>query len=322
MLAVAETNVIPLDDFAQRKSDGLVVPLHAGTGLQVVDCGDRRELTQDAAAMRAAAYGSEVVPGRYFGGPSGLAVTGLIALAAQTGEATIANFVEQYSPEAFTDFAVDLSNRAYMQKDGLEIHHHSAAPNEGNDSELAAASDEEHEHPLGCKFLLLAGYILGKSTRDLAFESSKRVGSLAGHEMPLEEVREGAQILSRYFPATFAISRGMLHRSMATNPGHAPVTILEDSPVANSQTAVVIDLAGYRAHPARHAKAGIPRYHHTPGIAAELIPSLLPEYNLDPKLLEAAGALIGSATRDALSGEATPQDLKVEVIPPEYAAAA
>lgn len=322
MIEVVETNVIPLDEFAHRKASGLVVPMSADEGLRVVDCGDVRGLAKGTRDLRVETHGSDVVPGRLFGSPSGLAMISLVALAAQIGEAPITEFVKEYGTEAFTDFAADLSSRAYQQNDGLEMHHHSAVPNEGNETKLATVSDQEHDDgPLGCKFLLFAGYILGKATEDMALQGSKRVGEVAGHSMPLDEAREGARILSQHFPATYAISRQMLSHTLAKHPEQG-VTILKDAPVANRQTAVVVDLAGYRAHAERHVQAGVPRYHHTPGIATELIPNLLPEYRLDPKLLEAAGTLIGSATRDALSGESTPHDLKVEVIPPEYAAAA
>jgi hypothetical protein len=101
--------------------------------------------------------------------------------------------------------------------------------------------------------------------------------------------------------------------------GHLPHTILKGDAVQNERTAMVIDMAGYRSNAARGVSAGLPRYHHTPGIAAGELPELLPEYKLDAALLEASGLLLGAATRETLSGPDSPGALRTEVIPHEYA---
>ncbi len=313
--------VISGEDLSQRQEQRLITPLHADEGLRVVDCGDWRPLTPESAQQRSEDHGQDVMSGRYFGAVSGLALSGLVVLASQTGEKFMSDFFKEYSPEAMVDFAADLSDRAHNTGGGLDLTYHSAEPNEGNAIEIGH-DHSDHGNPLGCKFLALMGHVLDTSARQATLEESAEVAGRVGIDLPLEEVRQGVQILRRHMPQDFTIPRSALRQAVYESSRHTPVAILEDSQPPTGQTAMVYDLGGYRSDARAHAKAGLPRYHHTPHIAAELLPSLLPEYNFDKSLLTASALLIGSATRFALSGEQTPQALKAEIIPPGYAATA
>jgi hypothetical protein len=150
-------------------------------------------------------------------------------------------------------------------------------------------------------------------------QEARVVAGLIGRELPVEEAQEAARILGAYLPPSFSVGRDAVRHAHDHMDGHLPHTILKGDAVQNERTAMVIDMAGYRSNAARGVSAGLPRYHHTPGIAAGELPELLPEYKLDAALLEASGLLLGAATRETLSGPDSPGALRTEVIPHEYA---
>jgi hypothetical protein len=311
--------VIPVDEFERRTAGGLLLPLNAGDGLRIVDCGDHRHLTPGAARQRTQNHGQEVVSGRYLGAASGMAATMLITLAAQAGERAIEEFVNEYSPEAFADLAADISRRIHSERDKLEVVQHSSATAEGHETDMSPDNDEG---PVGCKFATYLGMIIDRSHNQTAVNEALEVASETGQTLPIEEVREGARIVSMYLPPSFTVARGALRKARAHAPDRVQFVVLQDSDVPLEQTAMVYDLAGYRSSAKRHADAGIPRFQQTPEIAVDLLSGLMPEFELDRRLLAASGLLLGTASREVISGPDTPHRLRAEIIPPEYRVAA
>ena len=318
MSEVTPTNIIPFENFTERVESGLLVPMSAGEGLTLVDCGDHRELTEESYALREETFGEIEATGRYFGSEIGLAATALITLAAQIGSDRIHQFVQEYSPRGFMEFAADLSERAHRRQDGLFLVNHSAESNEGNPEKLA---DSEHgnDSELGCKLATYLGYILHTATEERTLEHSQFIESSIGREgLPLSEVQEGAVILAQYFTDEFGITRGALQRAETDRPHRAPAAILKDSDRPIGEISIVHDMAGFRSSARKHNQAGLRRFHHTPQIASETIPMLLEEFAPDPRLLEASGSLIGSATHKALEDITGQPTIQSEVIQPEY----
>jgi hypothetical protein len=317
MTELTNLRLLPQPEVIQRTESGLISPIGIEDSWNVVECGDVRKHTEPSRQQSIRIHGGEVLPGRYFGATSGLAVTALMSIAAQLGEGQLKNFIAEYSQDALVNFAVDLSERANQV--GTELTQHTANGNEGNDFDLAP----EHNHgPVGCKFNALGGFVLYKSISESTFSEASRISSITGVELPLQEALAGGQILSQYLQPDFAVTRSSLKKAdvSPTNPARR-LTVLDGPGYGNEETAVVIDMGRYKASAAAHIQAGIPRYHHTPEIAADMLSNLMPEFRLERPLVTAAALLIGSGTRHALSGEKTPYDLPVEIIPPEYSAA-
>ncbi|MFI5270891.1 MAG: hypothetical protein ACHQT9_02500 [Candidatus Saccharimonadales bacterium] len=321
MSEVAHTNVIPFADFTERVESGLLVPMHSGEGLTVIDCGDHRELTDESLEVRREAIGDIDATGRYFGSEIGLAATSLIAVAAQVGSEKIHQFVEEYSARGFMEFAADLSERAHRRQDGLFLVNHSADSNEGNPSTLSDTSHEQ-ETDLGCKLATHLGYVIRSATEASTLEHAQFIQSSIGREgLPLREVQEGAEILAQYFTDEFGITRGALLHAKSGKAHHAPTAILKDSSRPIGEISIVHDMAGFRSSARLHHSSGVPRFHHTPQIASETIPGLLEEFAPDPLLLEASGSLMGSATHRTLEDKTGQHPIRGEIIPPEYLAA-
>lgn len=317
---MAETNLVllPQEEVTERVQQGLLAPVGADGSWEVIDCGDVRKLTDYSLQHRVESHGHDVFPGRYFGAASGLAVTALIAIAAQMGEERLKRFITEHGEHALANFAADLSQRA-ADTEKTEITQHTANGNEQNDSGF---SHEDDHGPLGCKFNALSGFVLFKTVTSSTLQEAQRIASLSGTDLPLEEAQYGGQILSRYLPADFSVTRHSLKQAGVSpdNPARR-LTVLDGAGYTNEQTAVVIDMARYKASAAAHIEAGIPRYQHTPNVASDTLAKLLPEFKLDDSLVKGAALLIGSGTRHALSGESTPHDLAVEIIPPQSEAA-
>lgn len=318
MKSTTEITILPQNTVLERQEQGLWVPTREGRGLQVVDCSDDRPLTDAYYAQRTTSYGVEIYPGRYFGAASGVALAGLVAFAAEHGERAVKDFVTEFSAEAFTDFAADLSDRA-MKRGHIELNQHSAEGNEENDLHLA--NHTQCENGLGCAFAALMGKLLHGTGNAWEQDEADRVNSELGATLELTAAKEGLAIMQRYIPEDFGIHRGALHHAQTRSPKFLPLAMHKGHHADPADTAVVIDLAGYRSNANRHTAAGVPRYHHTPSMADTVLRSAMPEMKLDPKIIQAAGVLLGCATRKALSGE-DPASLKIELIPEEYSSAA
>lgn len=312
-----ETNILVLEPTVvkDRTYLGLMTPLQSGHGLEVIDCSDDRSLTPDYLTERTEKFGHEVYPGRFYGGASGIAISGLIAFAAEHGDSAVSSLVRDYSPEAFVDFAADLSDRAAALDHKIVINQHSDSGKEKNPVTLGEKHDCHED--LGCAFATNLGFILRSAGLEDQVDESRRVLSEVGATLPLDEAQEGIDILSRHIPEDFGVKRETLRFAREKRGLYTPVAIHQGHHAPNEKTAVVIDLAGFRSNVNRHNDVGLARYHHTPDLAGEVLGRIMPEVKFDPELLAASGLLLGSATRRALSGEANPHTLSIEVIPPE-----
>lgn len=315
MSEIAPISIISEDALLEKVESGLLVPLGANENLQLVDCGDRRPLTTESLQQRRENMGREIVPTRYLGGASGLTLTAITAFASQAGEQGARGFLGGINAETFTDFAADLTNRAKRQK-GIDIHQHSADSNEGNPLHIAH-DHKDRESPLGCALAANIGAIAHKATEPGILLDAQAIACEAGLSFPLREAQEGVQVLADHVPKALSIHRGALHHAITKSKYHTPIAILKDVATTpdHDDLAVVIDFAQYRS------QADGSKYHHTPAIASEQLPELLPEFAIDKELMAASALLVGAATRAVLSGEDTPNALPVELIPAEYAAA-
>ena len=309
-IEVLEQNVV-----WERTEQGLMSPMEQGFGLRIVDCGDDRGLTPDYYAKRVEFLGSDVNPGRYYGAASGVAIAALITFAAEYGDKAVTRFVGDYSSEGFVDFASNLSDRAHRQH-RVELNQHSSAHKEQNATELG--NHKTVEDPLDCKFATALGAVLLGANKEWQISEAKNILIETGTDLPIAAAAEGITILQQHIPENFGIHRGALHHAQTRSGRHTPVAIHKGHHAANDQAALVVDLAGYRSNANRHNERQLYRYHHTPGLASELLPKLMPEIKLDPIILEATGLLLATSTRLALSGAETPAALKIEVIPAEY----
>lgn len=312
-----ETSILVLEPTIvnDRMSLGLMSPLESGHGLELVDCSDDRDLTEDCLSERFEKFGREITPGRFYGGASGIAISGLITFAAEHGDRAVFELVRDYSPEAFVDFASDLSDRAFSLDHRIVINQHSDNGKEKNPITLGHKHDCHED--LGCAFATNLGFLLHSAGLDDQLDESGRILSEVGSSLPLDEAREGIDILAKHIPESFGVKRETLRFAREKRGLYAPVAIHAGHHAPNEEAAVVVDLAGYRSNVNRHNEAGLARYHHTPDLAAEILSKVMPEIKFNPELLAAGGLLLGVATRRALSGEATPHSLGIEVIPPE-----
>lgn len=307
------------NEFTERVESGLLVPLHATDGLEVVDCADDRGLTPDYYAKRTLNFGHEVSPGRYFGAASGLAAAAMITFAAEQGEQAVTQFIGNYTPEAFVDLSSDVSDRAHRIL-GIDLNQHSDDSKERNPVELG--DHKTCEDPLGCKFATSLGAVIVGANMPEQVAEARVVASVAGLSLPINEAAEGLRIIQKHVPADFGIHRGALHHAQTRSSKHTPIAIHQGHHAPNEQARLINDLAGFRSNANASNAEGLYRYIHTPGLANELLGKLMPELRLDSRILEATGLLLSASTRVALSGADTPHALRVEVIPPEYAIAA
>jgi hypothetical protein len=290
--------------------------MHEGSGLQVVDCGDERPLTDGYNELRIAGYGGDVHPGRFYGAASGVALSALVTIAAQNGEGAVRAFVNEFSAEGFTDFAANMSDRA-AKRAGVELNQHSADGNEQND--LTLGDHKSCDKGLGCAFAASLGVVLHGSDQQWVVSEARRIEAETGVELPLTAAVEGLQILQRNIPEEFGIHRGALHHAQTRSGRVLPIAMHEGQHAPNEKTAVVIDMAGWRSSANAHSRLGIPRYHHTVNLAGDLLADIFPEGRLDREVTAAASLLLAASTRLALSGEQK-DSLEIEVIPAELAA--
>ena len=318
MKSTTEITLLPLDTVTDRQESGLIVPMQEGTGLQVVDCGDDRSLTTNYNNLRISGYGETVFPGRYFGGASGVALSALIALATQNGERSMQSFIAEFSAEGFTDFATDLTNKA-TKRSGVELNQHSAEDNEEND--LTIGDHKSCEKGLGCAFVANLGAVLHGADQEWQSSEARRIQAEVGTDLPIEAAIEGVRILQKNITESFGIHRGALHHAQTRSGRILPIAMHEGHHAPNAETALVVDMAGWRSNANRHNDAKLPRYHHSVNLASELLGKIFPEGKLDSSVTAAASLLLATSTRFALSAD-KPDGLRVELIPQEYSVAA
>jgi hypothetical protein len=163
--------------------------------------------------------------------------------------------------------------------------------------------------------------VLHGTSQEWQNDEAEQIQAEVGTNLPLEAAVEGLRILQRNIPKKFGIHRGALHHAQTRSGRILPIAMHEGHHAPNDQTALVIDMAGWRSNANKHNEAKLPRYHHSVHLAGDVLEKIFPEGNLDKELLAATSLLLATSTRFALSGE-QPDSLKVEVIPPEYAQAA
>jgi hypothetical protein len=338
----------PLDypDFSRRKEAGLLIPFHAGNGIRVVDCGDDRPLTAEFESMIRAvdfsspinpdlfhidvdayktqgliAFGTKKSPGRIFGGVDGLAITVLAHIVSSVGIKELSHFMRTYTVEGLVDFAADLSDRASkLDPDNrMILNHHSAHGNEGNPKKINNRSCDD---PVGCAFAHSIGKLLHSANLEFVVNEAELVTQAVGSELPINEAVSCIRGLKEVLPENLSIHRGAILHAQKIQGKFVPVAMHEGLHTPNDQTALVIDMAGYKANARRAVNEFLPRYHHSITLPQEILPKVMPEAEFDPNLLQAISLLLALATRRALSGESTPNDLRIEIIPPEFAKAA
>lgn len=304
--------VLSSDEIGQRTEWGLMVPLYGGRGLRLVDCGDDRGPTAASLAARRRRFDGDVMPARYFGAASGLALATLATIALQNGEGAVRQYMDGVSPAGFLGVATALSDRTFGRF-GIDLNQHSDDTREKNP--LTLGDPSTCTEPLGCKFNAALGAVLLGANQPFQVAEARAVASEGGIDLPITEAAEGITIMQGLIPITFGIDRPTLHAVHANTGRHTPLVILEGQHAPNHQAQLVVDLAGYRFDANTHNGAGLNRYAHTPRVASELLPKLVDDFTLDPRLLQAVGLLLGQSTRLALSGTETPTALGIEVIP-------
>lgn len=316
----ATVTVLDRPSLDLRVEQGLLIPMNLGAGLRLVDCGDDRPITKEHYEMRVEQFGLDPAPGRYYGASSGIAVAAMIGFAAEYGDAALSNFVRSFSAEGFVDFASNLSDRANRLPITVELNQHSDDTKEGGP--IGLCDHKTSSDPLGCAFATKLGLVVAGANQPAQLEQSRIMTSEAGLVLPLEAAADGIAIVQRHLPEHFGIHRGALHHAQTRSSMHTPIAIHRGPHAPNEQVSLVMDLAGYRSNAYKHVEKGMPTYHHTPDLAPQLLEQIMPEINLDPTILRAAGVLLGESTRRALSGPNTPGAIRIEVIPPEFSVAA
>lgn len=310
MSELAHLSIMPQPVFAARQEAGMLAPMHDTP--RIVDCGDFRPATDPHLEQRQNEHGPDTTTARFFGAGSGIAMSGLIAIAAQVGEREFGSLVKDYGPDLLTNFATSLQERVGETSD-IALHQHSDEAKEGNPYSLAR--DHDHDDDLGCKFATFAGMILANATNEAVLLEAQAVASLTGQHLPLEDVARGAKIVQTHLAPGYAVTRAGIRPGVE---GGLPFVVLKAVPEETAGRAKVIyDLAGFQSSAQDHLDAGTPRFHHTPEVA-RIVLAEMPEFNVDPNLLDGSALLLGPATRFTLSGPQNPNGIQAKIIPREY----
>ncbi len=305
-MSEVQTDVIDLSAFRKRQENGLYEPI-ADTQIEHIYCGDDREPTQPYQMSH-----GEMVPGRYFGGASGLAVATLTSLVMMHGEAPVRRILRDYGVNAFVDLAADIAHGAYSSQ-GTSVHQHSAEGAEDHPENLA---HPEHPNELGCKFNAALGAVMfiGSDVKIIG-DQLDEVHELTGTFQDRRDSQIAQEsigvVMDLLGGSDVAVQRGHLAHVMSRGNRHTPFVMLAGHHANPHETSVVLDMAGYKAKPTNDD----PTYHHTPAIAAKLLPESLPEFRFDERCLRASGIVIGLATQRGLGVP------KMHVIPQEFATA-
>ena len=300
------TNVIDFNAFKNRQENGLYVPLHEG-GIELVDCGDDRRPTTPYREQR-----GDIIPARFFGGPTGKAVVALTALVMAHGEGPVKRILRDYGVDAFVDLAGDIAHGSHDEL-GIAVHQHSADVVEGNPEHLAPSSETTG---LGCKFNAALGgvMLLGSCPETLGAQLDTihhKTGTFADRRNTQLAQESLGVVLQLLGGQDVSVERSHIARVMAREGRVAPFVMLEGHHAPSDKTSVVLDLAGFKSRPSLED----PTYHHTPALANLVLPRVLPEFNFDESAVSAAGLVIGVATQRGLGVE------RMDIIPSEWAAA-
>lgn len=292
---------------------GVYVPMNEGAGLQIVDCGDKRGITQSIADFRRMQYGEDISPGRVFGGAWGAAFAMIAARATKLSQQELRSEFGYLNPEAIVDLAVDTADRAIAHNISLTLHSDTA-------NEQHAMTITDSDNPIGCAGLRYASLISECSGNELAFSDATAITDTLGIDLPLKDAQGGITAMNGIMTGK-EVHRGALRHALKRLPNRLSVAILEGRLGSNSQAKMTIDLAGVRSDGRRSLFNGLERYVHTPAIVANLVPRLDPAEHAktDFGLLMATSLLHAMGVRQVLSGDANPRALRLEVMPMEYA---
>jgi hypothetical protein len=306
MAELAAIEVLDDDVIQERIAAGLMEPLYGGDGLQVVDCGDYRQLTKAAAQDRFEAFEKRIVPARILGAASELGIAALMAIAAQEGEQAVANLFNEYGEDTLVFMAAKISTEALIDEN-VDVNQHSASSNEMGNSFIMTAK-HANKYPLGCKLNLYAGAIISNSVRPETLYEASYVSRVSGQNLPLTEAQEGAVIISKYIAPDYEVTRKVLGK-VISSPLYTPTTVLKDMPDAPGLS-IVMDLGNYRSDAAAHIDQKIPRFHHTPEVN-KLVGRVWHEHELDAGLLYSIGILVGMATAQQLQTAGQPLGMEL-----------
>jgi hypothetical protein len=300
-----EIETLNYDELRYRVSHGLMQALHAGPGIQEVDCGDFSTLTEPLAILRRDAYYRDVIPARIFGAGSGVGAAALSTIAAQNGEKGAAELFSEWGDDTLAMVSADIAEAA-LEFLSVNITQHSKVSAE-LDKEIMTPPQEYNPNPPACKFNLFAGAIALEASSEATLQQAMHIGQLADRKLPLKAARGGLQIVSGLLTPGYTMTRQSLNRARTTHR-HMRTTVLEN--IGNvPNLGVVLDYEGYRSDPAGHLDMSMARYHHTPEVSKL---ALAWNESLDRELLFASSVLLGVATISKLH---TPeQQLFVELI--------
>jgi hypothetical protein len=307
----------------RRTEKGLIIPGNAASGPVVIDCGDKRPLTPESQQLRQQRYNTnaDVIPYRFFGSAPGLALAALGTICAQSksGPKTVENYLRKFNGEAITDLAGTIATRLQMTR-GIETNLHSASANEGNTSRLA--DPNQNTNPLGCGLAHNFGKVLALSSGENALAEAQIVAGESGIDSAvIRQAHAGIQALSAFFPVESSIHRGAVHHAR-TRGGHLlEVPILDTERQTQGKTQLVYDMSGFRSDATAHYDIGLPRYHTTPGLAADLLPTALPTFEFDsPDIMTGVALVLAAGTRAVLEIGGG-NELPGEIITPDFLAA-
>jgi len=302
MTETLEFSVLGNQEVADRVEDGLMRPLGSNamiaSGVKRLICGDSRSESDELHITQRELYPQIDMPARVFGSGLGLAKAYLVAYAAQEGEAAALAFIKNLGEMPYVTLAAAISDSAYQQ--GIDIvTFHSDVASEENGLEIIPPDEHSRGNAdIGCRAGQYAGPIVFDVSRPSTINQTISLLQKAGHEVPhdaLSATAEGAEVVGNTISPVAGVTRQQFFDHAIDTPRHTSTTILKDTP-AGLETAIVMDLIGYKSDPRAHIASGIPRYQHSPGVAEELIDQFLTEHPLDRQLLYVASLALGVST--------------------------
>lgn len=309
--------ILPQALYEQRVESGIYVP-HREDDFCVLDCGDRRPLTDEAQELRENYFGRKVTPARYFGASGGLAATAILAIMAKIGQNPYASVPQTSRAHFIADFAANISTRAANNQTGeIVVNQHGSDASEYHPSRFNQTLDQSEE--VDCTFLTYLGAIALIAGEDDTKDEFSFLAKFSDVELPLTDIFNATSAFSSFNYPDLTVHRGALQHTMKDRSLRTPFVVL-DSQAPASDVKVIYDFAGNLADARTTANHGLPDYHHDVTVPAHLLPRLLPEMRLSEEHLIAAGLLIGAATRRAL-GRLKDHDVPGIVIPRSYALA-
>lgn len=251
-----------------------------------IDCGDKRPLTAECLAKRSD------ISARYFGGGCGLALVAMnsVGMQSDTPYRASSELLDEYE-DGLVGLAADISDRSY-EKYGTRVYLHSADNVEGHPRSIKDNCADD----VGCALMAKSGIVISNAASTATFSSAREVGEYDGSSLDenLEEASINANImLAALGGEDFKIQRTRL-LSVLRKPLKTPFAMLKGEPHIDDSTGTFIDLKGYKI------AADNKNYAHSVPLAEEILPSVLPGLDLDPRALKASSLLLAVATHQTL----------------------